>query len=623
MSTDTNQRHQVICRNRMWTFPFLYFLWLHICQASGQGNSTQMYYFTLTVEEGAIKNITENLRDFTVANDTVKVGNLEMTTKCGSVQDGELCTCMLNYKWSDEVCESQRACCKTKKCRFPKESSEVCLSDNTVHIQGSVRLTGEMYHDCLAEKTTEIFKKCHDNLLKELKKVYSTLRGFNSLTITHFSLGSVIAHFEIDVVYCVSPEELIEKARLLNQTLKVQLSMETKGVVKMNMPPGPVCYNSKDKIITCISPEELKSQPEWHLTVLGKRLYITNGTESEVTSKPGNTTVTLKRLSEHWAGNFTCTYRQESDIYTINHQDTSMLDVALLPPDIYIISQPLFPRCKGGSAELVHVAVQCEIMASSESYVVTWHGQGNISEIKQAPFKMSGQGVIYEAGTIVGCNPAEKPATVTCTFTNRCKETRIATLKINVIYEKDKFCTAEDGWPDTKGNFTAVLKCKNSAGQRFRSCTADAKWEEEESACVNRDLNEIQKDTAIIDIGLGKLDDNAAGVLFRLEAATNDTRNINTYSNVDASVSILSSIAEKLHHVNYQSILNDFLQSSSNLLSDSLEDVWVKKTKNKSILSLGERYLSSVEQFIEKTNTRDALLKLLFKKPPAQQMKLH
>lgn len=36
--------------------------------------------------------------------------------------------------------------------------------------------------------------------------------------------------------------------------------------------------------------------------------------------------------------------------------------------------------------------------------------------------------------------------------------------------ENDQFCEAEGDWEVTKAGYTAVLKCKNAAGRRQRTC---------------------------------------------------------------------------------------------------------------------------------------------------------
>lgn len=63
--------------------------------------------------------------------------------------------------------------------------------------------------------------------------------------------------------------------------------------------------------------------------------------------------------------------------------------------------------------------------------------------------------------------------------------------------ENEVFCEREGDWGDTKVNFTAVLKCMNSAGKRFRGCKQGGEWDEEESMCVNMDLNKIREWTEV------------------------------------------------------------------------------------------------------------------------------
>ncbi|XP_076013986.1 adhesion G protein-coupled receptor F5-like isoform X2 [Genypterus blacodes] len=587
-------------RNRMWIFIFLYSLGLNICQASGEGTSTQMYYSIITIEESAIKNITEKLRSLILDKDNAIVGNVTMTTNCKVTSaQNRICTCLADHKWSDEACTSQQ-CCRSniKQCSLPKDSAARCVPNSSVTVKGDVTLSVE-YHDCLAGRNTKTYQDCHDKLLKELKTLFSAIRGFDRIRIMKFSLGSVIVKFELTFADSISRDDFNEKAKTMSEVLKsLQLSMETKGVVVMEITSGPVCGSSES--ITCKSQEDLKTEPKWHLTRAGKRFDITDGTESEVSSSPTQTSVRLRNISENWAGEFSCAYIQKFDFGTITHQARGTLDV-VLSPHISITSEPAFPLCKDPK-QLVKVKIQCEIKTGSDNYVVAWHGHANKSEIKQS--HRLNTSLIYAADTIVGCDPDFSP-TVNCTFTNRCNQSRAETLLINIIHKSQnkKFCESQDGWGNTKVNFTAVLKCKDSAGRILRRCKAGGKWDEEESECVNNDLNKIREDTQIIDIGLGKLETNAAEVLSRLKAATNNSESINTYSNVDASVSIISHVTQKTKRIEDPTTLVRFLESSSNLLNENLQKSWTKKNINDSKVSLAEQYLSSVAQFVANSQT--------------------
>ncbi|XP_071380599.1 adhesion G protein-coupled receptor F5 isoform X2 [Centroberyx affinis] len=580
----------------MWTFIFLSVLGLNTCQVSGQGPSTQMHYAVLAIEESAIKNITELLNAFHVTQDSVEATSLKMTTKCETLQDQTQCSCMSNHSWSEELCESQPNCCGNMMCSFSKTPHPTCHPNTRVTINGSVVLDTEQYLDCLQTKTSHKFKNCHDKLLTEMKTVYSTLTGFVSLAIIEFRTGSIIADFEMTIDNQVSADDLIQRSQTLSQKLNSTYTLETAGLVHINVPRGPVRFGSREDI-TCTRQDQLKEDPVWQLTKNDQVYDITNGTESELVSIGKVATLTLKSTSETWAGLFTCAYSQKPEFGSIVHKASAILDVAHLP-DIQISSEPQFPRCKS-SKDLVAVKIQCEIKTSNDSYEVTWSGAGSITEV------IPDNGPNHEASTNVACKNDQKEPEITCKFTNRRQQNKNATIKINVIYEHDLFCKADGGWADTKAGFTAVLKCRGragleEAGNRHRNCSNEGKWEDEESFCVNQDLDNILEETRIVDIGLGTIDNNAASIFSRLKTATNNTENINTFSNVNASIFVLSGMKEKLKNkISNEATLDNFLLSSSNVLEKSLEKSW--KDDKGGELSLAERYLSSVERLIELT----------------------
>ncbi|KAI4798971.1 hypothetical protein KUCAC02_019340 [Chaenocephalus aceratus] len=217
---------------------------------------------------------------------------------------------------------------------------------------------------------------------------------------------------------------------------------------------------------------------------------------------------------------------------------SALMDLALLP-DILISTEPGFPKCDSPE-EVLSVKVICEIEKNTENYTVTWAHEHLFNAVPSEETKKT-----FTADAIVTCTESGVP-TVTCNFANRCNETTSATVDINIIYEGEKFCPADGDWGNTK------------------------------------DLNDVLKNAENSDIGLGSLDENAADVFSQLDQVTNNSQKINSYANLNASV-------------------QDFFDSSSNLLEESLKDSWIKKSGQENI-SLAERYLSSVEKLIDATN---------------------
>nr|XP_020463596.1 adhesion G-protein coupled receptor F3-like [Monopterus albus] len=135
--------------------------------------------------------------------------------------------------------------------------------------------------------------------------------------------------------------------------------METTGVVHLKMPSNPVCYDSLF-ILMCSSQEDLNTVPVWQLKKEGKIYEITTGTESEVMATTRGANVTLRKITELWKGEYTCTYTQGlTQEVTILHKASAVMDVSLLPK-IDITTEPQFPRCKPNT-DLVKVRVICDI----------------------------------------------------------------------------------------------------------------------------------------------------------------------------------------------------------------------------------------------------------------------
>ncbi|XP_039992843.1 adhesion G-protein coupled receptor F3 [Xiphias gladius] len=586
-------------RHKMLAFIFLYIMGRNICQATVEARSTQMYYAKLIIEKSAIGNITGS-GTFSVSIANLQVDRLQKTTTCVSASDSLNCNCEPGYRWSDKVCKFNKACCDDE-CTFPKNSSHMCVLNTTVSIKGSITLKGTSYHDCLSESHSSEFKDCNNNLSQEIKKVYSTLVGFDIFKMTKYSSGSVIGEFEMTIVSNVNPQDLTDKSNTLSKTLSASVRLETTGIVSLRTPTSPVMYHSVQEL-TCTSQANLSSSLMWHLKTPNGVDNITTGTESNFTTVSETTILTIK-VSEVWEGEYTCGYCEGSAFVNICHKSSAVMNVALLP-NIDTTKNPGFPRCEN-KEDNVKVRVKCEIAKSKEAYNVSWRSSDKKVKIipKTLP-ESSGETLVYAAEAVTGCDSSMQNPELMCIFQNSLGQTRNASFSINIIHAGDPFCAAEGDWEDTKAGYTTVLKCKNEDGQRQRKCNNDTTpvtWEEEVSECVNRQVNNVLQRANMIDSGLGLLDVNAAAVFSRFENVTNNTKHINTFADMNASVYVLSTLRQKLKEINNDSTVNNLLESSSNLLEKSLEKSWKRKS-DEGNLSLAERYLISVEHLIKMTN---------------------
>ncbi|CAB1335556.1 unnamed protein product [Coregonus sp. 'balchen'] len=292
---------------------------------------------------------------------------------------------------------------------------------------------------------------------------------------------------------------------------------------------------------------------------------VTTGTESTVTPTSRNFTVVLRQASEVWEGLYMCVFNPKSSNVTIKHKASATLDIALLP-QIDISSTPQFPDCSMVQNEdtRILVTVQCEINNIAENYQVTWSTTHTESPLNNRT-DVTSNSIIYRIDTTVSCRDSEKP-TVTCTFMNILSQERNATVNIPVIYQNSNSCKADGDWPKAKAEFQAVLKCKDGIGKRKRLCLNNRYWNDEISNCN-------------LAIGLGSVEKNAGDIFSRLNSSTFTPNSINTYANINASVSILSTMynvinASQNNYTLNDAQLKDALSSSSNLLDGALKTSW-------------------------------------------------
>ncbi|KAM7376231.1 hypothetical protein PAMP_005974 [Pampus punctatissimus] len=244
-----------------------------------------------------------------------------------------------------------------------------------------------------------------------------------------FLAGSIIADFKITVVANIKAKDLLSKSIKLANDLSATLVLESEGIIQLRIPKGPVPYNSQQNVICLTNEETLETESVWQLRRKEyfdgpmKRYDITTGRESEVKqeTKTPETTVHLKNVSELWAGEYTCTYQQNTNTCTIFHKASGKLDVCLLP-NIDITTTPSFPRCTK-SSDFNLVKVKCEIKNSYEKYKVMFSNGNTVIDASQ-------KSNIYEAKIFVGCN-SETPK-LTCTFSNRGIWDQVVSMCVNL-----------------------------------------------------------------------------------------------------------------------------------------------------------------------------------------------
>ncbi|XP_029568701.1 adhesion G protein-coupled receptor F4 isoform X2 [Salmo trutta] len=537
----------------------------------------------------------------------VSVDTLKVTTDCAPHQNKTLCQCTPGHIWSVAVCQSSPDCCKQKNCTFETTKTKpMCLPETRVTVTGQLNIPGEVYFESYSNPNSVEYQTLLGKLLPKLKSVYSTLNSFDDIRITGFSRGSVIVAFEMNLNN-VSADDLARKTAELEKILYSTFTLETAGVVEITVPEGPVKYDSNQAIL-CQTKEDMKPI-QWVLKRSDNKTFdITTGTDAEVVPTGKSTTINLRHATEIWEGLYTCVFNPKSSNVTINHKASATLDIALLP-QIDISSTPQFPDCYKiyNENSRIVVRVQCEIKNSTENYNVTWTSTNTESPLNEQ-HDVTGNGIIYRIDTTVSCNSLQEPA-VTCTFTNILSQEKNATVNIPVIYSNSTFCQAEGAWSNAKADYTAVLKCKDGIGKTQRRCSSNGVWEEEISNCVNVDLHDILIDSQNLAIGLGSVEKNSANIFSRLKTSTDKSETINTFANVNASVSILFTMnnainaSQKLYKLN-KGQLQDALISSSNLLDSSLEKSWSPKPDRANI-SMAEKYLISVEGLVIQSNVEN------------------
>ncbi|RVE57609.1 hypothetical protein OJAV_G00217980 [Oryzias javanicus] len=576
----------------------LLLLSLNFCQAADKANSTQVFYTKMTIDKNALQLILRELSAFRDNNGSRIITDVHMTTSCTKAEKSQTCVCSDGNKWSDQVLQEHQASCNQTVCTLPLDSHLTCISNTTVKISGSITLSdnsSNSFKNCLLPKDSSAYSDCKVKLESALKAVYSTLNGLDTFTIVAIRVGSIIVDFTLTVVNPITAQDLLSRSKQVN--ISDSMDLETTGMVTVTVPDRMVPYGGNDTVI-CTTVEDLRLDPTWTLRRDGLNFSIFNGTVSTLTNTSSTEFhVNLKGVDKHWTGEYDCSFRDTSSKITVTHRANATIDICL-KPEILSSAEPAFPHCTTKN-QLLFVLVKCQITKSSEQYNVTWP----TDYLLNSPSNDSDT-LTYSAQLLIDCTATGDP-TATCNFMNRCQQNQSSTFIINVIKEGDAFCDQDNEWQVTKAGFEAVLNCKNMAGVRKRGCSRKGEWEEEVSECVVLSLKNVLEKAVIADTGLGDLVENAAEVLHKFSDLTKK-ENLNTQANINASVSVYAVLNGKINAIEDKTTVNNFLDSSSNLLNKSLDSSWNSslsfdhKGENDSFLA--ENYLLSVENLIKKSN---------------------
>ncbi|KAL4623999.1 adhesion G-protein coupled receptor F1-like [Arapaima gigas] len=572
--------------------------------------SNKVFYAEIEVEEGAVQNVSNlfsKLLSLNVSVDgtVVTISQFNITTACEIRGNKTICTCSEYFIWSGSVCDSHPECCNENECYVKTfEPTPICTPMQRVTISGSATLVNETYSLGLNNPTSSEYSTFVNRILTQLKQVYSTFSGFDSLKITGLRQGSVIVDFILNVNAPFPTTQLENKTVLLQQSMNATFEVTTTGMVQINAPNSTICYDSIQSMSCTINDPSL-STCSWSITTDNTVYNIVGGTEATV-SAPCE--LSLLKTSQIWEGTYNCSFSKGF----ITHTASASLDIALLPEEIQILSDPQYPECLKPEG-IIKVNVTCTIENSTENYNVTWIPSGSTN------YSIKANDFVYNSIIVLLDCSKQADVNVTCTYINRKSQSRNASLLLPVIYPSTPVCIEDGKWPKAKDNTTAQLLCPpGTVGMKRRPCISTI-WQEETSPCVKKDLNNILQDTNVLLKGRGSVGDLAVSVFERLKNTTNNTDEINTYANINASVQVLFNMHNASNAINgsvlNETILPGLVGSSSNLLDPSLISVWDEKEIKG---TLPVQYLDSIEGLVSKTyingskNTRMASENVMF-----------
>ncbi|XP_049975289.1 adhesion G protein-coupled receptor F5 isoform X3 [Alexandromys fortis] len=240
------------------------------------------------------------------ATDIMSIG---MTTVCTPAGNDLLCSCEKGYVWPLERCLHNLTCqehggalsgrsCSCLK-GLPPQGPFCQLSDAYITLKIKVRLNIGFQED-LKNSSSALYRSYKTDLERAFREGYKTLPGFKSVTVTHFTKGSVVVNFEAQFISSPLPGS-IHKAnehvtQNLNQTYRMDYcsfqgtpSNETKFTVT------PEVILEGDSVVLECESEIVSSNTSWYYGE--KRSEIQSGGRFSIHTSVLNNMSLVSRLT--------------------------------------------------------------------------------------------------------------------------------------------------------------------------------------------------------------------------------------------------------------------------------------------------------------------------------------
>nr|XP_048298681.1 adhesion G protein-coupled receptor F5 isoform X1 [Myodes glareolus]XP_048298682.1 adhesion G protein-coupled receptor F5 isoform X1 [Myodes glareolus]XP_048298683.1 adhesion G protein-coupled receptor F5 isoform X1 [Myodes glareolus] len=265
--------------------------------------------------------------------------SIAMTTVCTPAGNDLLCSCEKGYVWPREkclhslTCQEHEGALSGRSCSclkgLPPQGPFCQLSDAYITLKIKVRLNIGFQED-LKNSSSALYRSYKTDLERAFREGYKTLPGFRSVTVTHFTKGSVVVNFEAQFGSPPLPGS-IPKAneqvtQNLNQTYKLDYSSfqgtpsnETKFTVT------PEVIFEGDRVVLECESEILSSNASWYYGE--KRSEIQNHGRFSIQTSVLNMSLvsrlTIYNFTKQDAGEYRC--KLTLDIF--EYGDARRLDV--------------------------------------------------------------------------------------------------------------------------------------------------------------------------------------------------------------------------------------------------------------------------------------------------------
>ncbi|KAM6180358.1 adhesion G-protein coupled receptor F3 [Erethizon dorsatum] len=323
-----------------------------------------------------------------------------------------------------------------------------------------------------------------------------------------------------------------------------------------------------------------------------KRISLRSGTQVSLSSSQGQASLSITRMSYHWAGEYLIYFEAKGFIWKLQQVVKVPLqkaEVAQFPEQLSIscTASPGFQlSCCFPSTNLVYTAAWSPSEGSQVSSLNKTGSQCLLLDVQHCP---------------------EANSTYTCVLESQGLAPLRRSVAITIIRDGDIVCPDDfsaAAWNVTKAGHVAQVPCPmNKTGRVERLCGRDGVWGPIQNDCTDMGILALYEEARLLQAGQGKPDKRAPQILESLQERVKVASSPSDLLKLLSTVELLAEVVAEVRTALKPSALKDLLTITDKVLDVNTSSLWTLAQAQEPLI--GSHFLLAVETLVCSLSPKD------------------